>query len=199
MHCWLGGCDQPTRSVRELAAGPRRVLEASRKGPGPGARRFAGSGTRGGEDWTISPSLGGRRSLSLGTEAARGALVDSNSRLSCCFESTPLTGQLVELSRSLLLDRVAELAHAVLTAGLSMMHGEELPAPFGVSVAWPAALDAETKLPSPRWGSVTPVGARSSPGDPRGLPNACGWRTGPDHQTPRSGAPMGSTTRMRQR
>ena len=86
----------------------------------------------------------------------RGALVDSNGRLSCCFESPPLTGQLVELSRSLLLDRVAELAHAVLAAGLSKMAREELPL-LGVSVAWPAALDAERSRRPPRR-SVIPSG-----------------------------------------
>lgn len=139
------------------------------------------------KDWTISPSLGVVLSLSLGTEAARGALVDSNGRLSCCFESPPLTGQLVELSRSLLLDRVAELAHAVLAAGLSMMPGEELPL-LGISVAWPAALDAETKLPTavafrhPQWEHdpvpvTLAVAQRLRLADWAGSPDAALWRS----------------------
>jgi predicted NBD/HSP70 family sugar kinase len=138
-------------------------------------------------DWTISPSLGLVLSLSLGTEAARGALVDSNGRLSCCFESPPLAGQLVELSRSLLLDRVAELAHAVLATGLSRMPKEELPL-LGVSVAWPAALDAETKLPAPlmfrhpQWERdpvpvTLAVAQRLRLADWAGSPDAALWRS----------------------
>jgi predicted NBD/HSP70 family sugar kinase len=139
------------------------------------------------DDWTISPSLGMVLSLSLGTEAARGALVDSNGRLSSCFESPPLTGQLIELSRTQLLDRVAKLAHAVLAAGLSRMPGKELPL-LGVSVAWPAALDAETKLPipvtfrHPQWerdpAPVTlAVAQRLRLADWAGSPDAALWRS----------------------
>jgi predicted NBD/HSP70 family sugar kinase len=99
------------------------------------------------ENLSLSPKLGMVLALSLGTESARGALVDPNGGMCCGFESLPLPGQLVELSRTLLLNRLAELGHCVLSAGIAASGSDQVPL-VGVSVAWPSPLTAETKLPS---------------------------------------------------
>jgi predicted NBD/HSP70 family sugar kinase len=98
------------------------------------------------QDWSLSAQIGVVLCLSLGTESARGALVDPNGNLTSGFECPPLRGQLVKLSRTLLLNRLAKLAHAVLTDGIAKSSGGHLPL-IGVSVAWPVALDAVTKEP----------------------------------------------------
>ncbi|MBK5218978.1 MAG: ROK family protein [Thermoleophilia bacterium] len=107
-------------------------------------------------DHSLSRSLGSVVALSIGTESARGALVDPNGRIDFGFECPPHPGQLTELSRTLLLNRLADLAYAILEAGVSASPGGQLPL-IGVSVAWPSPLDAETKhpsitvLPHPQW------------------------------------------------
>jgi predicted NBD/HSP70 family sugar kinase len=98
-------------------------------------------------DWSLSRSLGEVLALSLGTESARGALVDANGRTSAEEEAVPTSGQLLELSPELVLNRLAAVAHAVLSSAIESRQESSIKL-IGVAVAWPAPLEAATKVGS---------------------------------------------------